>query len=278
MEWNLAALATMAASAVAAALLLRRYVRRTSVSLAPVCLRCGAPGAALTSFTCPGCGHNVREAGLGPPRGRSPLGPFWRAAAFTAVFLFLAVFLAGALMSALPPVHKASNFTTMRVASPGVRGVDLFLKGGGLDDRRFNGTLTGDMYAKGGVVTLEVNLPEMRWRLLDLSGAQLDSGERLDGQVIYNWMSRAGVAVDTPVAHSDALHIARAIGRHSRTDLEMPPQSARALSLSFSSSTGGHSSNQPDERALPLIVMAGAALWLAGLWIVLAIPTIRRDR
>ena len=90
MDWNLAALATLVAAAVVGLILFRRYAaggRRLSL----VCLRCGARAEALTSFTCPGCGHDVREAGIGPPGRRSPLEPFWHAVLFTVAYLIAAL-------------------------------------------------------------------------------------------------------------------------------------------------------------------------------------------
>ena len=278
MDLNLVALITLAAAFVAAALLLRRYLPRAPAAPGPVCLRCGTPAAALTSFTCPGCGADVRDAGLGRRKGASPLRPFWTVVAYTCLFVFLSVPLAGVFQVTLPNVHTAALYSSMTVSSPQVQGVELYLKGRGPDQHSLRYTLTGDLYATGGVVTLEAALPAGDWRLVDLSGRQLDAGKRLDGQMVYRWLERAGVDITEPVARSDAGHIAGAIGSLTRTRLEMPPVHAGALSLTYSSSAGGFSGVRPNDHALPVLVIALSAAWLAGLWLVLAGATATRKR
>src|SRR5688572_28517646 len=278
MDLNLVALIILAAAIVAAALLLRRYLPRAPAAPGPVCLRCGTPAAALASFTCPDCGADVRDAGLGQRKGASPLRPFWTVVAYTCLFVFLSVPLAGVVYATLPRVHTATLYNSMTVSSPQIHGVELFLRGRGPDQHTMRHTLTGDLYATGGVVALEATLPEGPWKLLDLSGREIDSGPRLDGQVVYRWLERAGVDITTPIARSDAGHIAAAIGNLTRTRLEMPPVHVGALSLSYSSSSGGSSGERPNETALPVLVILLSAAWLAGLWLVLAGATARRKR
>ena len=278
MDLNLVALATLAAALLAGALLLRRYLPRAPAAPGPVCLRCGTPAAALTNFTCPGCGTDVRDAGLGQRNGASPLRPFWTVVAYTCLFVFLSIPLAALVYEALPTVHTAALYSAMTVSSPEIHGVELYLKGRGPDEHSMRHTLTGDLYATGGVVTLEAALPEGNWRLVDLSGRQLDAGQRLNGQTVYRWLERAGVDITQPVARSDAGHVAGAIGNLTRTRLEMPSVHVGALSLSYSSSAGGFSGVRPNDRALPVLVIGLSAAWLAGLWLVLAGATARRER
>ena len=272
------ALMALAAAFVMAALLLRRYLPRAPAAAGPVCLRCGTPGAALISFTCPGCGADVRDAGLGRRKGASPLRPFWTVVAYTCLFVFLSVPLAGVVHATLPKVHTAALYSSMTVSSPDIHGVEVYLKGRGPDQHSMRYTLTGDLYATRGVVTLEAALPEGNWRLVDLSGRQLDAGQRLDGQVVYRWLERAGVDITQREARSDAGHVAGAIGNLTRTRLEMPPVHVGALSLTYSSSAGGFSGVRPNDRALPLLVIGLSAAWLAGLWLVLAGATAKRKR
>ena len=278
MDLNLVALATLAAAFVAAALLLRRYLPRAPAAPGPVCLRCGTPAAALVSFTCPGCGADVRDAGLGQRKGASPLRPFWTAVAYTCLFVFLSVPLSGLVYATLPRVHTVALYNSMNVSSPQILGVELSLRGRGPDQNRMRHTLTGDLYATGGVVALDAAMPEGNWRLVDLSGREIDSGPRLDGQVVYRWLERAGVDITEPVARSDAGHIAAAIGNLTGARLDMPPVHVGALSLSYSSSSGGSSGEYPNATALPYLVILLSVAWLAGLWLVLAGATARRKR
>jgi hypothetical protein len=142
------------------------------------------------------------------------------------------------------------------------------------------GTVSGSLYATGGVIDLVVEIPAKHWRLLDSDGKQVDAGDRLDGRVVYRWMELAGVPTDSPVAHSDAAHIANNLGRLVGAELEMPqvPGTGRALSLTFSSVSGGGESTLPDERGYLVIVMAGSALWVGGVWSILASLAAARDR
>jgi hypothetical protein len=274
MVMNLVALASIAGAIVAGILLFRRHLSRGAAVTGGgenVCLRCGTPAAALASFTCPGCGHDVREAGVGPRLGRTAAGAFWPLVYFTFAYVVLALIVSGVLLNVLPRVYVVTRNTTMTVSSPEIRGVELFLDGRGRDEAHFAGTLTGDLYGSRGVVTLDVDVPARRWRLLDASGTQLDAGDRLDGEVIYRWIEAAGAPTDTPVAHSDAAHIARAVGQLAGAELEMPPVpgTGRALGLSYSASSGGGSSNTPDKRWTPLMVIAAAGVWLAGVYLIL---------
>ena len=278
MDLNVVALVALGVTFVTAALLLRRYLPRAPAAPGPVCLRCGTPAAVLTSFTCPGCGGDVRGAGIGQRKGASPLRTFWTVVAYTCLFVFLSVPLSSVVYSTLPRVHTVARYNSMNLSSPQVHGVELFIRGRGTDPRTMRHTLSGDLYAANGVVALEAALPEGNWRLLDLSGREIDSGPRLDGQVVYRWLERAGVDVTTPIARSDAGHIGAAIGNLTGAEVVMPPVHVGALSLSYSSSAGGSSGEYPNDRALPVLVILLSAAWLAGLWLVLAGATARRNR
>jgi hypothetical protein len=278
MALNLIALASIAGAIIVAFILIRRYLPRGAVAATGaenVCRRCGAPALSLTSFTCPGCGHDVREAGLGPRRGRTAVGVFWTVVVFTFAYVLVAMIAGNLLHNSLPTVYRVSRNTSLTVSSPEIRGIEMFLDAKGRDEDRLNGTLTGDLYGSAGVVTLEVEMPGRRWRLLDPTGKQLDAGEVLDGKVVYRWMELAGTApgaaTDSPVLHSDAAHIADAVGRLAGARIEMPPvpRTGRALSLSYSSSSGGGSSRMPDARWAPLMIIATTAAWLAGVYFIL---------
>jgi hypothetical protein len=275
MVLNLVALACVAGAILAAAILFRRHARRVNLGggggSPNVCLGCGWPAEALTSFTCFGCGHDVREAGVGPKRRRSVLRLFWTAVIFTCAYVIVATLAGAALLEAAPRVHTVSRNTSMTVSSPEIRGIELSLEGSGPHEDEINGTVMGELYGANGPVILEVDRPSLRWRLIDLSGKTLDSGEQADGKVVYRWMELGGVPTGTPVAHSDAAHVADSLGQLLDVRLEMPPvpNTGRALSLSYSSASGGGSSNYADPRWLPVMVIAGSALWLAGVYLVL---------
>ena len=277
MLFSVIALVTLAAAPLAAIVLMRRYLPKTGAARDPVCLRCGQPAAALVSFTCPGCGHDVREAGLGRVRGRTPLGTFWLLVVMTCVYLIAAQVAVAMAMRAAPQVYRSSRNISLRVSSPQVHAVELYLETAGPDDSHAAGTINGELYATGGIVLLEADVPSLRWRLTDVDGNVLDAGDRLDGDVVYKWLERASVPTDTPVAHSDANQIANYLGQLAGRKLEMPPVpgTGGALGLSYSASSGGGSSRQTDERWRPALVVAAAALWLLCVWLILLL---RRGR
>jgi hypothetical protein len=276
MVLNLIALAVLAAAPVAAVLLMRRYLPATRASRDPVCLRCGQPAAALTSFTCPGCGHDVREAGLGRVRGRTPLGTFWLLVVFTCVYVCFAQPVLVLAVRSSPQVYRSSRNVSMHVSSPQVHGVELYLDAAGPDEFSAAGTITGELYASGGIVLLEAEVPSLRWRLTDPDGKVLDTGDRFDA-VVYKWLGRAGVPVDSPVAHSDANQIANYLGQLARTRLELPPvPNARGpLGLSYSATSGGGSSTQPDPRWQHGLIIAATLMWILCVWLILLARRVR---
>lgn len=271
MVLNLAALASIAGAIAIALILFRRYVPRVMSGGANVCLRCGAPAAALTLFTCAGCGHDVREAGLGRVRGRTPLGTFWLLVVFTCVYLIAAQMAVALTLNSVPKVYRSSRNVSMRVSSPAIHAVELYLESRGRDDSHAAGTITGELYAAGGIVVLEADLPSMRWRLLDPDGRTFDSGDRLNGTTVYKWLECGGVAADSRFAHSDAAQIANHLGQLARTRMEMPPVpgTGRALALSYSSTSGGGSSLESDPRWYPALVITVTTLWVTLVWLIL---------
>src|SRR5688572_13474131 len=106
MALNLAALASVALALLAAVLLLRRHLSRAAAvtSATPsenACAYCSLLACHFTSFACPACGHDARDAGLGPPRRRSAAGPFWRVVVFTTLYFVAAATLAPHLVDRL---------------------------------------------------------------------------------------------------------------------------------------------------------------------------------
>jgi hypothetical protein len=275
MVLNLVALSCMAGAIIAAVILFRRHALRMNVGGAGgapnVCLRCGTPAAMLTSFACPGCGHDVRETGVGPRRRRSPVALFWGVVSYTCAYLAVAAVLSNVLSDSLPRVYSVARNTSITVSSPEVRGVELSFEGTGRDEASVGGTVVGELYGSAAPVILEVDRPSLRWRLLDLAGKQLEAGGRVDGKVVYRWMGLAGAPTETPVAHSDAAHIAAALAQLVGAELQMPPvpETGRALSLSCSAASGGGSSNLPDPRWPPLLVIGASAVWLLGAHLIL---------
>src|SRR4051812_10156302 len=99
---------------VIAGLLLRRYLPRPGAALGVSCVRCGTPAMALApdSFRCPGCRHDVREAGLVPARGKSPTTPLWTVMLYTLAVLIVALITIGVAMRAAPRVEGVSSEAT----------------------------------------------------------------------------------------------------------------------------------------------------------------------
>ena len=65
----------------------------------PACARCGHVAADMVDFTCPGCRHDVREAGLFAAPADSAAARFWRAAAITMAAVVGYTVVASTLMS-----------------------------------------------------------------------------------------------------------------------------------------------------------------------------------
>jgi hypothetical protein len=271
---NLAALAMMGIAAAIAGLLLRRYLPSAGAAFRPECARCGTPGAALTSFTCPGCNQDVREAGLRPPRGRARLTPFRGGVAFTTLFLVAALALSNVLLASMPDVEKVTKHTAMRVTSPDIYAVDLFLAVSGKRGDDLRGQLIGHLYG-GREIALEIARPGTRWRLLDADERELGAGEGLDREMIDRWLSAAGLDLQSDVIRSDAAYIAGQANPLLGVKIAMPP-APPIPDASYSSTTGGISSGRPDERNLPVLVIIWSALWAAGLWLMLASTATRR--
>jgi hypothetical protein len=269
MALNVAALASLALALAAAVLLFRRHARAAATLADPsnpnVCLRCNLPASYLTSFICPACNHDVREFGVGPPRARAKvLNAFWLAVAFTTAYLIAATVAGNVLFNVLPREQTVSRTRSLRISSAEIEGAEFTLETRGRGEYSAPGTLGAELYAAGGVVVLEADVPSLRWRMTDPDGRRLATGDRLDGAAIRRWIELAGVDPDTPLARSVGLRIADNVSTLTRVPIAMPPEErGRVYPLSYSSSAGGGSFTRPDPRWTPLLIIAAAALWLA---------------
>src|SRR5438045_6339254 len=99
---NVIALLVLVAAVVIGLNILRDRLGRVRENVHPVCANCNTPAEALVSFTCPGCGQDVRERGLVVPQANSPLALFWRAVALS-LMVTIAAAVAYLLGNALLP-------------------------------------------------------------------------------------------------------------------------------------------------------------------------------
>src|SRR5688572_558882 len=282
MALNIAALASLAAALAAAVWLFLRAARGAARLADPanpnVCLRCNLPASLLTSFICPACNHDVRGAGIGPTAGgRRVLTAFWVSVAFTTAYLIAATVAGNVLFNVLPREHTVSSTRSLRISSAEIDGAEFLLETRGRDANSARGKLTAELYAAGGVVVLEADVPSMRWRMTDPDGKRLAAGDNLDGPVIRRWIELAGVNPTSRIARAVMPRLAQNVSMLTRTEMSVPDEDVgQVYPLSYSISAGGGSFTRADPRWTPLLIMAAAGLWLAV--IVLILRPLRRGR
>lgn len=278
MVLNLVSLGVFAAAFAAAVLILRRRLPRPGTATALVCVRCGAPAAAMTTFTCPGCGQDVRGMGLAPARGRSPTGPFWAAATFTTVLFLLMLLASGIVMSAVPRARHFHQTLSMHGGRDSLVRVELSVSGRGAQSHvPTDGTLIADLFTRdGGYAELRVDVPERTWELADRTGVGRESGAALDERTALRWAEMAGLDPTDPTVRDAAVEALDEVVRMTGPD---PISTYRRGPGSQFSSRGGSASASftPPPGALASVLIVGCAAWLAGLWVIVARRYGRRD-
>src|SRR5687767_7620764 len=91
MTLDLLALGWLAAAVIAGAVVIVRGLLLVPAAGTPLCARCGLPASELTTFTCPRCRRDVREAGVFVPRSRSPAAALWLLMAWSIVVMLAAI-------------------------------------------------------------------------------------------------------------------------------------------------------------------------------------------
>src|SRR5438034_6929867 len=182
MGLHLASLLAIAGCLGAGGLLRCRYLPRPGTATVMACVRCGMPAAAIAEpFTCPGCGHDVRETGLAPARGRSPVRPLLAALAYTAVVLVVAMISSAVLVQKVP--REQRSFMEASLAGPlsqAYAGVELALSGSEPEGQPSNGTweVVADLSGRDGRMTsLEARGPYPKWVIITSDGQRLNVGD-----------------------------------------------------------------------------------------------------
>ena len=273
---SLAPLVVSAASLVIAAVLLCRRLPRPGEVLGVSCVRCGMPAAALAhdSFVCPGCGRDVREAGLAPARGRSPTRPFWTVTAYTVAVLVVAPITAAVAEQAAPRVEAVTSEATF--AAPRSRayaGVVVTTASSGPPGAPHDWTsqTLAELTALDGRATLlEIERPPGRWRITADDGRTVEQGQALDEEAVLRWYRAAGLDTGDPRVRSEVADVLPNLAeppRQMRT--ESPPlRVAPGMGFDSRGARSGSSSGRVT-RIAPVVVAGWSVVWVLGLWTLL---------
>ena len=234
-----------------------------------VCLGCRTPARLLSpdSFICPGCHRDVRQLGIALDRPRGLTRPFWRLVNFSAALCAVALVTTGVLSSALR-VHYVSIQSNLQFTGEAYRNVDLLVTG----RRSAGGPLRGELYAdmfltNGRVITLVIQSPSRRYRLIDSEGHEWTPQEQetFGQEAALRWLSMAGLDAADPQVQLQAGWMRARIGNFLSGNSAIPfgPPGARPYYTGGGSSSSG-SSGAP-EMLLPTSVIGWSLIWLAGL-------------
>lgn len=267
---NLSACVVFLAAIVTAVATVGRKLRVAGEAVAgePVCQGCRTPARLLTpgSFVCPGCHRDVRQLGIGIDRPKGLTSPFWHVVSFTAILCVIALVTTGVLSS----VHRRTYVTTrtdLQFTGEAYQSVELLLTG----RRSANGPLNGELYAdmflsNGQVVTLVIDSPSRRYRLIDSDGHEWPSQESFGEDAALRWLSMAGL--NAAEARQQAGWIRAQIenlliGNSAFTFRSSDARPHYTGGGGSSSSRGGGS-----DTLLPLSVMGWSLAWVVGVMVI----------
>jgi len=250
-----------------------RAMRRAADQVDPRCALCGQPGASLTSFRCPGCGHDVRERGLIVRRGRSPMAILCIACAVALVVAFLtglAMSLIGSRNS-VPPIYSFSlqvgfaptawlpqKFSTIDVTATGRRSEAGFHQGRAWLDLKL---------PDGAISTLEVDLASYAARLTPVGGKPADAG-MFDRPLLEKWMDRAGVP--DGAARRRYLDEFAPLVKGVMDEGTLPQHHMEVMKTALMVGGGGGASVEPPRGQWQFIAIGAPLVWLALTWGVLS--------
>jgi hypothetical protein len=264
-------------SLVVSGLLLRRYLPRPGAALGVSCVRCGTPAAAMApdSFVCPGCGHDVREAGLAPARGKSPTKPLWTVILYTLAVLIAALITTDVAVQAAPRVQGSSSQAMF--AAPQSRayaGVSVTAAASGRQQapQDWEWDVLGELLALDGRATLlEVEGPPLRWRVIADDGRIIEQGQSLDEDAVLGWYRAAGIDTDNSRVQTEASAVLARVQDLSQGPRASPRQLRAGVGAGFDSVSTGSSSGggRPPAWVAPAVSAGWAALWVLGVWAIL---------
>jgi hypothetical protein len=263
-------------------LLVRRRLPASAGAAAgePMCFVCGKAGRELPadSFICGGCGHDVRERGLARRRSRAFAGAFWRVLVFSAGLCGVALVGTGIIMSRLPQSNYISAQSSVRPSGESFERMNFVADGQQTRNQGpLDGELEGDLFLHNGeVVTLEVQSPSLRYRVIDAAGhdsVPLSAPGAFDQSAVIRWLSAGGLDPADPLVRSRAWQAYMAVCKTLRLPAPATPTDQPSLPNLSGGGSGGYSSS-PHEPAflMPVVVMSWSVLWLIGVWLVLPRP------
>jgi hypothetical protein len=243
----------------------------------PECMGCGKPGRDLPadSFVCSGCGRDVREQGLARRRPRAFAGAFWRVVVFSAVLCVVALVGTGIIVSRLPQVTSISAESSVWPSGESFERMDFLANGQRTGDKGpLQGELEGDLFLRSGeVVTLEVQSPSLRYKVIDAAGRDavpLSAASAFDESAVMRWLSAGGLDPADPLVRSRAWQTYLAVCETLRLPAPATPPDRPGLpSLSGGGSGGYSSSSLQPAFLMPAAVTIWSVLWLIGVWLIL---------
>jgi hypothetical protein len=268
--FDLTACVGLLAVIVAAVVILRRNLGVACEAAAGelVCLGCRTPARLLSpdSFICPGCRRDVRELGIDLDRPKGMTRPFWHAVIFSAAVCSVALVTTGVLSSELR-VNYVSIQSSLGFTGEAYQSVEVLVTG----RRRSAGDpLFGELYAdmfltNGQVVTLVIDSPSRRYRLIDVDGHELASHDTFGEEAALRWLSMAGLDEADPQVRQQAVWMKARIDNYLNGNMSIsfgPPDQRPHYTGGGGGSSG---SSGPPEWLLPCSVIGWSLIWLVGL-------------
>ncbi len=237
-----------------------------------VCVGCRTPARLLSSdsFVCPGCHQDVRLLGIALDRPTRLTMPFWQVLIFSAALCAIAMVTSGELSSRLR-VKYTSIQSKMQFADEAYQSVDVVLTGWRHSpEGPLHGELYADMFLRNGqAITLVIDSPSRRYRLIDINGHEQPSQESFGQEAALRWLSMAGLDSADPVVRQEAgwmrARMDDFLKGNDRSLFGFPDARPRYMGGGGGSSGG---SGNP-ETLMPSLVVGWALIWLAGLLLVL---------
>lgn len=225
-----------------------------------VCGRCGVPASTLLTFTCPGCGADVREVGIGRRAGgRGPAGSVFR---WT---ILAAALLGGALLGqGFIPHSEGEHERHLRPTDPRTAPEALLTaNGSGFSSRCALDDVTMRLLAPSGRTLVRVDAASLRYATLDAQLELVEQPGRLTQGVMLIILSSIGFDPTDPATRQAAGELMSVIAAaHAGDMLAARPQS-------FPLTSGGGMHKRVLNRALVNgTLFTGLAVWVVGVWLI----------
>jgi hypothetical protein len=267
---DLLALGVVIAFIVTGGLLLWRRLPRAAAAMEPVCVACGAPARSLAvdTFICRACARDVRDDGVAVLRPSEARRPFWRVVWFSAVLCLVAAIATSIVLSQLPTASFVSGEVSVRPSAETFRSLEFTYDGRRGDSGLLKGELDADLVLPNGDrVTLEVQSPSMRYRIVDAAGREaipLSPPSGFDETAVRRWMAAGGL---DPTADRKVAERAELTCRFIINVLRRNPDGFESFRSTGDSTSWSsfNSDGRPPPDALPIAVMIWSAIWLAGI-------------